>query len=78
MNLRYAAFVKAHGKQPFWVFHHFISAMKEMYAKSLGENNTPMNPLIISDHDYFTAFIEKNASDFDAECPYTQFKTEGS
>ncbi|UVD32309.1 hypothetical protein [Vibrio phage vB_VaM_H2] len=56
-NPRYAAFKKAHGKQPNYVYMAFINEMKILYCGDLYGS--------ISDHDEFTKFIEFNAHKFE-------------
>lgn len=68
MNPRYQAFMKAHGKQPNYVYVAFISDMKTAYEKSLNEPQAAY--FRIRDHDDFTKFIEANASDFDPKEGY--------
>ena len=55
-NPRYAAFKKAHGKQPNHVYLAFINDMKIRYCGDLYGH--------ISNHDEFTAFIERNSHKF--------------
>lgn len=56
-NPRYAAFVKAHGKQPNYVYMAFISKMKVLFCGDLYGH--------VSNHDEFTKFIEINAHKFE-------------
>lgn len=56
-NPRYAAFKKAHGNQPNYVYMAFINKMKILYCGDLYGS--------ISNHDEFTKFIEFNAHKFE-------------
>ena len=56
-NPRYAAFKKAHGKQPNYVYMAFINKMKILFCGDLYGN--------ISNHDEFTKFIKDNAHEFE-------------
>ena len=59
MNPRYEAFKAEHGDQRMWVYLIFINRMKVMYTGSL------YNPIF--NHDEFTAFVQKNASNFNID-----------
>lgn len=64
MNPRYAAFIRAHGKQPNWVYMAFIDQMHTAYAKTFDAINTPNKPFPITDDDDFTNFINEHAAEF--------------
>jgi hypothetical protein len=58
-NPRYAAFKKAHGEQPNYVYMDFINKMKILFCGDLYGS--------ISSHDDFTLFIQNNANKYEVK-----------
>jgi len=66
-QLRYAAFMAAHGSQPNYEFMDFIQVMLGLYAEAKGGSYSPLNPYPLDSnaHDEFDLFIKNNAEQYE-------------